>query len=180
MGYTSMGFVAGVLLAAKGGVSFAPLWAFLTGLSMSGTLNFAIVQPVAERLPVWQIATIVAAVNFRYAFYGFAMLAKWEGAPVLKKIFLVHTLADENFALEASCRYSSRGAHFLYCLAISAMNLSYWIAGLVSGALAVAALSGTVEPESLRRWTNGMEFAMTALFIVILCDWAKGAFRRAK
>ena len=43
-----------------------------------------------------------------------------------------------------------------------------------------ATLSGTVEPESLRRWTNGMEFAMTALFIVILCDWAKGAIRRAK
>lgn len=181
MGYTSMVFVAGVLLAAKASLDHPVLWAALTSAScISGTFNFAIVQPVAERAPLWSVALMVVGINFRYVFYGFAMLGRWQGVSPLKKAFLVHTLADENFALEASCRYRGREAFTRYCLAISAMNMSYWVAGVVAGALAVVALKGAVDPDRLRRWTNGMEFAMVALFIVILTDQAREMFRRGK
>ena len=115
MGYTSMGFVAGVLLAAKASLDHPVLWAALTSAScISGTFNFAIVQPVAERAPLWSVALMVVGINFRYVFYGFAMLGRWQGVSPLKKAFLVHTLADENFALEASCRYRGREAFTRY------------------------------------------------------------------
>jgi predicted branched-subunit amino acid permease len=34
----------------------------------------------------------------------------------------------------------------------------------------VAVLGHVVDPERLRAWTNGMEFSMAALFIVIFTD----------
>ena len=48
MGYSTMGFAAGVLLAAKGNVPFAPLWGFCTAAAfVSGTRSFSIV-------PLWR------------------------------------------------------------------------------------------------------------------------------
>lgn len=181
MGYLSMGFVAGVLLAAKANLSLATLWAFLTSAAcVSGTFNFAIVQPVAERAPIWAIALMTAGMNFRYLFYGFAMLGRWRGVGLAKKAFLVHMLSDENFAIEASRREPDKARYLRYCLAVSAFDFAYWVAGVTAGALAVAALAGAMDPETLRARTRGMEFAMAALFIVILTDQAKGMLKRGK
>ena len=180
MGYTTMGFVAGVLLAAKAGLHHAPLWAFLSSAAcVSGTFNFAVVQPVSERVSVCSVALMTAGINFRYAFYGFTMLARWKDVPLVRKLFLVHMLSDENYALEAACRYRKPSANLLYCLAISAMNLSYWVAGTTAGALAVAILESALDPEAIRRCTNGMEFAMVALFLVIFTDQIRGMVRHA-
>ena len=181
MGYTTMGFVAGVLLAARAGVSCATLWGLLTSAAcVSGTYSFAIVQPVAERVPLAVIAAMVASVNFRYAFYGFTMLGRWKGVPFLKKAFLVHMLTDENFALEAACRYRAPSAHLLYCLSVSAMNFLSWVAGVTAGTFAVAVLQGAMDPDVLRSRTNGMEFAMVALFLVIFTDQMKGFLRNGR
>ena len=181
MGYTTMGFVAGVLLAAKAGLHHAPVWAFLTSAAcVSGTFNFAIVQPVAERVSIWSVALLVLGINFRYAFYGFTMLARWRGVPLFRKLFLIHTLADENYALEAACRYKSPDANLLYCLALSAMNISYWILGTTAGAVSVAVLEGALDPDVIRRHTDGMEFAMVALFLVIFTDQIRELLRHGK
>ena len=97
-----MGFVAGVLLAAKGNVVLSPLWGFLTSsLWVTGTMSIAGVPEIARRIPVMAFALMTLAVNFRYAFYGFTMLKAWKGVPLLKKAYLVLMLTDENYALEA-------------------------------------------------------------------------------
>ncbi len=181
MGYTAMGFVAGSLLAAKAGVSFAPLWAFLSGgLCVSGTLSFAIVQPVAERVGIWAIALMLAGVNFRYVFYGWSMLGAWKDVRGWRKFLLVLMLTDENYALETACKYKDPGRRTFYCLCLSAMNLSYWVAGLTSGAAFVSILRRALDPSVIAKYTSGLEFAMAALFIVIFTDQAKGFFAHGK
>ena len=50
------------------------------------------------------------------------------------------------------------------------MNHSYWIVGLTVGAVVVCLLGHVVDPEIIRRHTNGMEFSMAALFLVIFTD----------
>ena len=53
---------------------------------------------------------------------------------------------------------------------LSALNHSYWIAGLTAGAVVVCVLGHLIDPETIKACTNGMEFSMTALFLVIFTD----------
>ena len=171
MGYSTMGFVAGVLLAAKGDVLWSPLWAFLTStLWVTGTMSIAVVPELAVRSSAWAIALMTLAVNFRYCFYGFSLLKRWRDVPLLKKAYLVLMLTDENYALEAACPIRDPQRNLRYCTCLSALNHSYWIVGVTVGAVTVCLLGMAVDPETIRRYTNGMEFSMAALFIVILTD----------
>ena len=179
MGYTTMGFVAGVLLGAKGNVVLAPLWAFLTGaLWVTGTLSIAGVPEIAARASVASFLLLGLAVNFRYAFYGFSMLKRWKSLPPLLKGFLILMLTDENYALELACPYANAAKNLRYCTTLSILNHSYWILGVVTGTIVVCALGHVVDPTSIRRWTNGMEFSMAALFIVILTDQIRGMLKK--
>ena len=66
MGYTTMGFVAGVLLAAKGNVVLAPLWGFLSSaLWVTGTMSIAGVGEIAQRASWAAFALMTLAVNYR-------------------------------------------------------------------------------------------------------------------
>ena len=171
MGYTTMGFVAGVLLAAKGGLLLSPLWAFLTSsLWVTGTMSIAGVPEIAHRSPALVIALMTLAVNFRYAFYGFTMLKRWKGVPLPRKAYLVMMLTDENYALEAACPIRDPARNLRYCTILSVLNHSYWIVGVVVGSVVVCALGHVVDPARIRAWTNGMEFSMAALFLVIFTD----------
>ena len=171
MGYTTMGFVAGVLLAAKGNVILAPVWAFLTSsLWVTGTMSIAGVQPISERAPLYAFALMTLAVNFRYAFYGFSLLKRWKDVPIMRKLYLILMLTDENYALEVACPLKDPKRHLTYCTLLSVLNHSYWVVGLTVGATVVCLLGLAVDPETIRRYTNGMEYSMAALFIVILTD----------
>ena len=171
MGYTTMGFVAGVLLAAKGNVVLSPLWAFLSSaLWVTGTMSIAGVSEIAQRSSAYAFALMTLAVNFRYAFYGFSMLSRWKDVPFFRKAYLILMLTDENYALEASCPIKDPAENLRYCTLLSILNHSYWVVGLTVGAVVVCILGHLIDPETIRRYTNGMEFSMAALFIVIFTD----------
>jgi 4-azaleucine resistance transporter AzlC len=175
MGYSTMGFAAGVLLAAKGGLPFAPIWAMLSAAAfVSGTLSFAIVPLLAQSATLSSIALLALAINFRYAFYGFSLLHKWKNVNLFKKLYLIQMLTDENYALETSCTLKDPGEFEKYCTRLSLMNQSYWVAGCTAGATLVWAMEQTLSPERIKAATNGIEFAMVALFLVILTDQLKG------
>ena len=181
MGYSTMGFVAGVLLAAKGNVVLSPLWGFLTSsLWVTGTMSIAGVPEIARRIPVAAFALMTLAVNFRYAFYGFTMLKRWKGVPFIRKAYLTLMLTDENYALEAACGIEDLEENMRYCTILSALNHSYWIVGVTVGTLTVVLLGMAVEPETIRRHTNGMEFSMAALFMVIFTDQIRGFLSHAR
>ena len=175
MGYSTMGFVAGVLLAAKGNVTLAPLWAFLSSaLWVTGTMSYAGVPHIAARASILSFALLTLAVNFRYAFYGFSLLERWKGVPFFRKCYLILMLTDENYALEATCGIRDPKCNLRYCTYLSALNHAYWIVGLTLGAVVLALLGMALDPEVIRRYTNGMDFAMTALFLVIFTDQVRG------
>ena len=181
MGYTTMGFVAGVLLAAKGNVVLSPLWAFLSStLWVTGTMSIAGVPEIARRVPLYAFALMTLAVNFRYAFYGFSMLKRWKDVPLLRKLYLILMMTDENYALEAAYVIRDPQRNLRYCTYLSALNHSYWVVGVTVGAITVCVLGLAVDPETIRRYTNGMEFSMAALFLVIFTDQARGFFARRR
>ena len=181
MGYTTMGLVAGVLLAAKGNVVLGPLWGFMSSsMWITGTMSFAFVPEVSARAPVYAIVLMTIAVNFRYSFYGFSMLARWRNVPFWRKAYLILMLTDENYALEVASPIRDNRRHAIYCTLLSMFNHSYWVIGVTVGALLVCLLGMAVDPDVIRRHTNGMEFAMVALFLVIFTDQIRGSFGHGK
>ena len=169
-GYSTMGFAAGVLMAVKGSVAYPPLWAALIALSsVSGTLSFAMVPLMASGASVLSTALLTLCVNFRYVFYGFSMRERWRGVPFFQKWFLIHSLADEIFALDLAHREEDPLKNRYYCLWNHFFNVVYWVFGTTTGAVVGAAF----ELPS-----KGIEFAMPALFLVILTDQVRDLLAR--
>lgn len=162
MGYVTMGIAAGVLLAVDTNVGAAPLWGFLTSaLAISGTLQFVFVDWVKNTPPLLDVALVTLCINFRYCLYGFSMLDRFRGLPWWKKAYLIWTLTDETYALEIANNVPPGGDSTTYCLEVASFDHLYWIVGV---------LAGTVFGASIKFDCGGIEFAMTALFLVILAD----------
>lgn len=166
MGYLAMGAAAGILLAGTlPQLPASPLWAaFSSALSISGALQFILVGWIKESTPIADVVLLTVVLNLRYALYGFSLLERFEGIPWWKKCYLVWTLTDETFALQCAGRGADKAKAVDYSLKVAFLDHCYWIAGVTAGAFVGGAL-----PFS----TKGIDFAMTALFLVILIDQLK-------
>ena len=163
LGYISMGFAAGGLLAGKTGLGAG--WAFLTSAtSISGALQFLLVDMFANATPLLTVAAITASINLRYAFYGLPLIDRWKNVPLPLKLYMILTLTDETFALEVENHVPKGEDSLTYCFIIAALDHLYWVVGVVAGCLA-----GQLIPFN----SQGIDFSMTALFMVILLDQLK-------
>jgi 4-azaleucine resistance transporter AzlC len=171
MGYTTMGFAAGVLLAVHGVLALPVFWGALSsGLFISGPLQYLFVDWVRTLLPIGSVCVIVLCVNFRYCLYGLSLLSRFRGAGLWTKAYLIMGITDETYALQMNCALEDHQARQRYCLYLTALDHSYWIVGVSSGALAGMLAQSLLSPENVARATAGIDFAMTSLFIVILVD----------
>ena len=162
MGYLTMGFAAGVLLAVRGGAPHAWFWGAVTSaVCISGALQFIFVEWFASPTPLSTVALLTLFLNLRYAMYGLSLIERFRRAAPLKRFYLIWGLTDETYALEVSHAADDPREDIRYCLTLTALDHFYWIAGVTAGALAGSAL-----PFS----STGIDFAMTALFLVILTD----------
>ena len=170
MGYSTMGFAAGVLLAVEGGISWAPAWAAATSAAFeSGPLQYIFVDWVRTSLALGGVLLVTLCVNFRYALYGLSLIERFRGAKLWQKAYLIGTITDETYALQTACTLKGR-AYVAYCLFLTMLDHLYWICGVTAGAIAGAVAKGAFPPGRVEAATKGIDFAMTALFLVILTD----------
>lgn len=109
-------------------------------------------------------ALMTLLINFRHLVYGLSMLEKFRGMG-LRKLYMIFSLTDETYALLASAQAPEGVPEKDYYLAIALLDHSYWIAGSAIGFLLGSALSIN---------TTGVDFAMTALFVVIAVGQWRG------
>ena len=160
-GYGTMGFASGVLLAVHGGIPWPALWGALSSATfISGPLQYLFVDWVRTSASIGGIAFIVLCVNLRYSLYGLSLLNIFRGARFWSRMYLIAGITDETYALEVACRLPAEEKR-RYCLFLTALNHSYWIAGVTAGAVTGAAVNVP---------SKGIDFAMTALFLVILTE----------
>ena len=170
MGYLTMGFAAGVLLAAHGGVTHSWFWgAFTSAVCISGALQFVLVDWFATPAALSTVALLTLFLNIRYAMYGLSLIERFRRTSLLRRIYLIWCLTDETYALEVAHPSADPREDIRYCFALTLLDHSYWIIGVTAGALAGAAL-----PFSDR----GIDFAMLALFLVILTDQCRERVNR--
>lgn len=99
-------------------------------------------------------------VNARHLFYGISMLEKYKDTGK-KKPFLAFMLTDETYSLVCSSKLSKDVDKNWYYLFVSVLDQSYWVIGSAIGGLLGALIIFN---------SNGIDFAMTALFVVIFTD----------
>lgn len=161
-GYVAIGIGFGMLSVSRG---FAWWWAPLTCVIIyAGASQFVVMELISGGASLLTVALMTLAVNFRHLFYGVAVLGKYRGfSPV--KPYLIYALSDETFSLVCSPEIPEGADEKQYCFFVSLLNQAYWILGSAAGSLAGGALSFNTE---------GIDFAMTALFTVIFAEqWEK-------
>ena len=148
-----------------------PFWAFLTSaVNISGALQFIMVEWISRQTAITDVILLTFCLNIRYAMYGLSLLDRFRGIPLAQKLYLIWSLTDETYALEVENRCPEGENSLHYCLAVAFFDHMYWIFGVTAGAL-----MGRKLPFDSR----GIDFAMTALFIVILVDQCREKNNRA-
>ena len=157
-GYLATGIAFGLLLDAIG---YNFIWSFLMSLTIyAGSGQFLGVGLLASAAALSQVAFLTFLLNFRHLVYGLSMLEKFRGMG-WRKFYMIFTLTDETYALLASAKVPEGLEPKKYYFAVSFLDHVYWIAGSVLGSVAGAMLNIN---------TQGIDFAMTAMFIVIAVE----------
>ena len=158
MGYLAIGMAFGFMLQAVG---YNFIWAFFMSLTIyAGSGQYLGVTLLATAASLGTVALMTLLINFRHLVYGLSMLEKFRGMG-WRKFYMIFSLTDETYALlaGASVPVGVRPKDFYFAVAI--LDHLYWIAGSVIGAVAGGLLSIDI---------TGIDFAMTALFIVTAED----------
>lgn len=156
-GYVVLGIGFGVVLKAAG---YGLGWALAMSLFIyAGSMQYAMVGLLTGGASYITVAITTFLVNARHLFYGMSMIERYRGTG-WKKPYLIFGLTDETYSLV--CNSDEKKEYFFL---VSLFDQIYWVSGSVIGSLL-----GAIIPFN----TDGIDFSLTALFIVVLTDqWLK-------
>ena len=156
-GYLVLGIGFGVLLQARG---YGFQWSLLMAATIyAGSLQYASLDLISGGASLITTALLTLMLNGRHFFYGLSMLGKYQRTGN-KKPYLIFALTDETYSLV--CTPPPQGVEpGWYYFLVTLLDHCYWVAGCTIGGLL-----GPFLPFD----TTGMDFAMTALFVVIVVN----------
>lgn len=158
LGYLSIGIAFGLLFQSAG---YNVVWAFFTSLLVyAGAMQFIAINLLTAGMSLIQIAIMTLLVNFRHLFYGLSFLDTFSNMGKAKG-YMIFSLTDETYSLLCSLTPPPGVDQKKFLLWVSLLNQCYWVLGSVIGSLLGSFISFN---------TAGMDFAMTALFVVIFLD----------
>lgn len=162
-GYIVLGLGFGVLLQSKG---YGAGWALvMSGLIYAGSMQYVAIDLLAGGASLISAAIMTLMVNARHLFYGISMLERYKDTGAAKP-YLIFALTDETYSVVCSGGVPEGVDRKKYYFWVSLLNQLYWIAGGVAGALL-----GSVLPFD----TTGIDFSMTALFLVVMTEQWKAS-----
>ena len=167
-GYACLGMAYGLLMQANG---YGPLWATLmSAIGFGGSMQYVAITLLVTAFDPLQAFLLAVMVNARHIFYGLSMLDKYRGMGRARP-FLIYVLSDETFSLVSTLEPPEGVARRDFYLWISLLDYSYWIA---------ATALGSLLGKFLTFDTTGLDFALTALFVVLFLEqWKKKENRPA-
>lgn len=157
-GYVFIGIAFGVMFAEKG---YSFLWAmFMSLMVYAGSGQYLAVNFFVPGVSFLQVIFLTLMVNIRHVFYGISLLEKFNNMGK-KRWYMIFGLTDETYSLLCTTKTPEGVDEEKFLFAISIMNQSYWILGSAIGGIA-----GALIPFN----SEGIDFAMTALFVVIFVE----------
>lgn len=156
-GYCFLGMSYGILMKTSG----FPFWyPMLTSMVVfAGSMEFMLVNLLLGAFDLVHAFALTLMINARHLFYGLSMLERYKGLP--RKSYLIFGLTDETFSVNCANQAPEGVDPGDFYFFITLLNQSYWVLG--------AALGG-IFGSFVRFNTEGLDFVMTALFVVILLE----------
>lgn len=157
-GYLVLGAAYGILMNSKG---FSLFWTMAASIFIyAGSMQFVTVSLLAAGFDLMGAFLMTLAVNARHLFYGISMLKQYRGIGKLKP-YLIFSLTDETFSIVCSAKVPEQVDRKWFYFFISLLDHSYWVLG---------SLMGGILGSLLHFNTKGIDFVLTALFVVILIN----------
>lgn len=154
MGYIVLGIAFGILLVSKG---FPWFYSLLMSIFIyAGSMQFVTIDILTSGASLVSLVIMTLFINARHMVYGLSMLDKFKDSGKYKP-YLIFSLTDETYSLLVA--YNSNDKKYMFF--VSLFNHCYWILGSVIGSLVCSLISIN---------TKGLDFAMTALFVVIVVE----------
>lgn len=161
MGYGVLGFAFGLLL-----VSFEYSWYLAPLMSLfiyAGALQFVAINFFNAKAGFVDIAIATWFINIRQSFYGLSLLKRFKKTGKLKP-YLIFGLTDETYALLTTIKDDEQLKKRWYYFFLTAFNQCYWFIGSTLGA---------IVGSNIKFNTAGLEFSLTALFVVLCIEQYK-------
>ena len=157
-GFLFLGVAYGVYMHELG---FSFLYPMLMSLTIfAGSMEFVAANLLLAGFHPLQAFLLTLVVNARHLFYGLSMLEKFKGTG-RKKWYLIFGLCDETFSINCTVSAPPDVDPGWFMFFVTLLNHFYWWLGATLGGLL-----GSLELFD----TQGVDFAMTALFVVIFLE----------
>ena len=158
-GYVFLGFGFGILLQQNG---YGVLWSAAMSLFIyAGSMQYVAIGLMTGGASLVTTALTTLTVNIRHLFYGISMLDKYQHTGKAKP-YLIFALTDETYSLVCGeLPHIPPENRTQYQFLVSLLNHLYWITGSVAGAVAGSLIQFN---------SQGIDFALTALFLTVFTD----------
>ncbi|MBB6214780.1 4-azaleucine resistance transporter AzlC [Anaerosolibacter carboniphilus] len=154
-GFTFLGIAYGILMSSKGyGVGWTVLMSLM---AFAGSAQYVAITFLTSVFNPIYALLMTLVVNARHLFYGISMLDRYKGAGKLKP-YLIFGLCDETFSIVCSAEPPEGVNRNWFSFFITLLNHSYWVLGSAIGGMLGSMVSFN---------TKGLDFVLTALFVVI-------------
>lgn len=161
-GFWFLGLTYGIYMNVSGFSFLYPMFMSLT--IFAGSMEFVTVNMLLGAFDPVQAFAMTLMINARHLFYGISMLDKFKGLGI-KKLYLIFGMCDESFSINYTADIPEDVDRGWFMFFVTLLDHFYWFFGSTLGGL----LGSLVKFN-----TEGLEFVMTAMFVVIFLEqWLK-------
>ena len=157
-GFCFLGMAYGIYMNVSGFSFVYPM--IMSIVIFGGSLEFVTVTMLLGAFAPMQALIAAIMIQARHIFYGIAMLDRFKNKGI-KKIYLIYAMCDETFSVNYSAKVSKDVDDGWFMFFVSLLNQLYWVLGATLGGIA---------GSWLKIDTTGIDFVMTAMFVVIFLD----------
>ncbi len=161
-GFWFLGLTYGIYMHTAGFPFWYPMLMSLT--IFAGSAEFVAVNLLLGAFDPLQAFAMTLMINARHLFYGISMLDKYRGTG-WKKFYLIFGMCDESFSINYTAEIPENVDRDWFMFFVTLLNHLYWFTG---------ATLGGIFGSLIQFNTEGLDFVMTAMFVVIFLEqWLK-------
>ncbi len=161
--YFFLGAAYGIMMEETGFPWYVALLLSMT--VYTGAFQFVLITFLSTGASLLTIAITALLMNSRQSFYSLTFLNDFKRMGK-RKLYMIHSLTDETYAVDCTLELPRKEKEDTM-FGVALLSHCYWMAATVAGAVL-----GQLIPFEL----EGIDFCMTALFVIIFMDqWKKAS-----